>query len=151
MKSVAWLYITRETIVTSGKKPIVALDDFKGVKIRGLNTLTDNALTAVGAAPSAMPGSEVYQALQSGVLDAGLTDLSAAVQPQVLRGAEVRHRRPDLHHLLPHVREPGVVDQALAGAPRTRSRRPPPRPSRMPSASPKRPPPPRSRTCRPRA
>ena len=78
VKSVAWLYITRETIVTSAKKPIVALDDFKGVKIRGLNTLTDNALTAAGAAPSAMPGSEVYQALQSGVLDAGLTDLSAA-------------------------------------------------------------------------
>ncbi|MEP7329343.1 MAG: TRAP transporter substrate-binding protein DctP, partial [Betaproteobacteria bacterium] len=78
VKSVAWLYITRETIITSAKKPIVALDDFKGVKIRGLNSLTDHALTAVGAAPSAMPGSEVYQALQSGVLDAGLTDLSAA-------------------------------------------------------------------------
>ena len=78
VKSIAWLYITRETIVTSGKKPIIALDDFKGVKIRGLNSLTDNALTAVGAAPSAMPGSEVYQALQAGVLDAGLTDLSAA-------------------------------------------------------------------------
>jgi C4-dicarboxylate-binding protein DctP len=76
--SIAWLYITRESIFTSGKKPLVALDDFKGVKIRGLNSLTDNALTAVGAAPSAMPGSEVYQALQSGVLDAGLTDLSAA-------------------------------------------------------------------------
>lgn len=78
VKSVAWLYITRETIITSARKPIIALDDFKGVKIRGLNSLTDNALTAVGAAPSAMPGSEVYQALQSGVLDAGLTDLSAA-------------------------------------------------------------------------
>lgn len=78
VKSVAWLYITRETIITSSRKPIVALTDFKGVKIRGLNSLTDNALTAVGAAPSAMPGSEVYQALQSGVLDAGLTDLSAA-------------------------------------------------------------------------
>ncbi|MEP7206819.1 MAG: TRAP transporter substrate-binding protein DctP [Casimicrobiaceae bacterium] len=78
VKSLAWLYITRETIITSGKKAIVNLDDFKGVKIRGLNTLTDNALTAVGAAPSAMPGSEVYQALQSGVLDAGLTDVSAA-------------------------------------------------------------------------
>ena len=76
--SVAWLYITRESIFTSSKKPLIALDDFKGVKIRGLNSLTDNALTAVGAAPSAMPGSEVYQALQSGVLDAGLTDLSAA-------------------------------------------------------------------------
>lgn len=78
VKSVAWLYITRETIITSAKRPIVALEDFKGVKIRGLNTLTDNALAAAGAAPSAMPGSEVYQALQSGVLDAGLTDLSAA-------------------------------------------------------------------------
>ncbi len=78
VKSVAWLYITRQTIVTSSKRPIIALDDFKGVKIRGLNSMTDNALTAAGAAPSAMPGSEVYQALQSGVLDAGLTDLSAA-------------------------------------------------------------------------
>ena len=76
--SIGWFYITRESIFTSSKKPIITLDDFKGVKIRGLNSLTDHALTAVGAVPSAMPGSEVYQALQSGVLDAGLTDLSAA-------------------------------------------------------------------------
>jgi C4-dicarboxylate-binding protein DctP len=76
--SVGWFYITRESIFTSGKKPLITVDDFKGVKIRGLNSLTDHALTAVGAAPSAMPGSEVYQALQAGVLDAGLTDLSAA-------------------------------------------------------------------------
>ena len=76
--SIGWFYITRESIFTSSKKPIITLDDFKDVKIRGLNSLTDHALTAVGAVPSAMPGSEVYQALQSGVLDAGLTDLSAA-------------------------------------------------------------------------
>ncbi len=76
--NIAWLYDTRETIITSSKKPILTLDDFKGVKIRGLNTLTDHALSAVGAAPAATPGSEVYQALQSGVLDAGLTDVSAA-------------------------------------------------------------------------
>lgn len=76
--SVAWLYITRQTIITSSKRPIVAVEDFKGVKIRGLNSMTDKGLAAAGAAPSAMPGSEVYQALQSGVLDAGLTDVSAA-------------------------------------------------------------------------
>ena len=76
--SVAWLYITRQSSVTSVKKPIVAPGDFKGVKIRGLNSMTDQGLAAAGAAPSAMPGSEVYQALQSGVLDAGLTDVSAA-------------------------------------------------------------------------
>src|SRR5206468_12590491 len=47
-------------------------------KIRGLNSMTDQGLIAAGAAPAATPGSEVYQALQAGVLDAGLTDLSAA-------------------------------------------------------------------------
>lgn len=76
--SLMWCYITRETIITSGKKPIVSIDDFKGVKIRGLNSMTDQGLIAAGAAPSATPGSEVYQSLQAGVLDAGLTDLSAA-------------------------------------------------------------------------
>lgn len=79
VKNVAWLYITRQSIFTSGKKPIVKVEDFKGLKVRGLNAIADAGLTAVGAAPSAMPGSEVYQALESGVLDAGLTDLSAAV------------------------------------------------------------------------
>lgn len=74
-----WLYTTRMSIFTSGRRPIVNLEDFRGLKIRGLNALTDNALSAVGAAPSAMPGPEVSAALQSGVLDAGLTDISAAV------------------------------------------------------------------------
>ena len=78
VKNLAWLYITRQAIYTSGRKPLIALQDFKGVKIRGLNPMADEALRAVGAAPSAMPGDEVYQALQTGVLDAGMTDVSAA-------------------------------------------------------------------------
>jgi len=79
VRNLMWLYTTRQGIITSNRAPIVNLADFRGVKIRGLNALTDHAFTAVGAAPSAMPGPEVPQALQSGVLDAGLTDLSAAV------------------------------------------------------------------------
>ncbi len=79
VKNLMWLYTTRMSIFTSNRRPIVNLEDFRGLKIRGLNPLTDNALSAVGAAPSAMPGPEVPQALQSGVLDAGLTDVSAAV------------------------------------------------------------------------
>jgi C4-dicarboxylate-binding protein DctP len=79
VKNLMWLYTTRMSIFTSNRRPIVNLEDFRGLKIRGLNPLTDHALTAVGAAPSAMPGPEVPQALQSGVLDAGLTDVSAAV------------------------------------------------------------------------
>jgi C4-dicarboxylate-binding protein DctP len=79
VRNLMWLYTTRFAIYTSNRRPIVALEDFRGLKIRGFNALTDNALTALGAAPSAMPGPEVPQALQSGVLDAGLTDVSAAV------------------------------------------------------------------------
>ena len=78
VKNIAWLYTTRQSIFTSGKKPIVATDDFKGIKIRGLNKLADAALEAVGAAPSALPGDEVYNGLQTGIIDAGLTDVSAA-------------------------------------------------------------------------
>lgn len=79
VRNLMWLYTTRQAIFTSNRKPLVTTEDFKGLKIRGLNALTDHALTAVGAAPSSMPGPEVPQALQSGVLDAGLTDVSAAV------------------------------------------------------------------------
>jgi C4-dicarboxylate-binding protein DctP len=79
VRNLMWLYTTRMSIFTSNRQPIVNLEDFRGLNIRGLNALTDHALTAVGAAPSAMPGPEVPQALQSGVLDAGLTDVSAAV------------------------------------------------------------------------
>lgn len=79
VRSVGWLFTTRMSIFTSGRKPLVALEDFKGVKIRGINPMIDSGLTAVGAAPAATPAPEVVGALQSGVLDAGLTDVSAAV------------------------------------------------------------------------
>src|SRR5690606_1832626 len=78
VRNVAWLFTTNASIFTSSNKPLIEIEDFKGVKIRGLNKLVDEALLALGAAPAAMPGSEVYQALQTGVIDAGLTDISAA-------------------------------------------------------------------------
>jgi C4-dicarboxylate-binding protein DctP len=78
VKNLMWLYTTRSAVFTANK-PLLKPDDFKGVKIRGLNRLADMALTAVGAAPSAMAAPEVYQALQSGVLDAAFTDVSAGV------------------------------------------------------------------------
>lgn len=78
VENIAWLYTTRQSIFTSSKRPLITVEDFQGVKIRGLNKLVDEGLIAAGAAPAAMPGSEVYQALQTGVIDAGLTDVSAA-------------------------------------------------------------------------
>lgn len=78
VKNIAWIVDTNDGIFTSAKKALVAPADFAGLKIRGLNKLFDSGLSAMGAAPSAMPGTEVYQALQTGVLDAGFTGVKAA-------------------------------------------------------------------------
>lgn len=78
VKNIAWIVDTNDGIFTSAKGPLVKPADFAGLKIRGLNKLFDEGLSAVGAAPSAMPGSEVYQALQTGVIDAGFTGVKAA-------------------------------------------------------------------------
>lgn len=78
VKNIAWIVDTNDGIFTSNTRPLIAPADFSGMKIRGLNKLFDAGLAAMGASPSAMPGSEVYQALQTGVLDAGLTSVKAA-------------------------------------------------------------------------
>lgn len=78
VKPIAWLVDANDGIFTSSKQLMIKPEDFKGVKIRGLSKLFDNGLSALGASPSAMPGSEVYQALQSGVIDAGFTGVAAA-------------------------------------------------------------------------
>lgn len=78
VKSLAWFYISRQTIYTSNVQPVIALDDLKGKKIRGFNKLLDSGFSSIGAYPTAMPAPEVVKALLSGKLDVGMTDLSAA-------------------------------------------------------------------------
>ena len=78
VKNIAWIVDANDGIFTSAKAPLIKPEDFKGVKVRGLSKLFDAGLVALGAAPSAMPGSEVYQALQTGVIDAGFTGVQAA-------------------------------------------------------------------------
>ncbi len=78
VKNVTWMFTTRSTAITSNGGPLIAPGDFDGVKIRGLGPVPDSGFVAMGAAPSAMSGPKVYQALSTGVIDAGLTDISAA-------------------------------------------------------------------------
>ncbi len=78
VKNIAWIVDTNDGIFTSSKKLLASPADFDGLKIRGLNKMFDAGLAAMGAAPSSMPGSEVYQALQTGLLDAGFTGVKAA-------------------------------------------------------------------------
>ena len=78
VKNAVWLFTTRMTAMTSKGSPLINPEDFQGVKIRGLNPVADAGLVALGAAPSAMSGSKVYEALSTGVIDAGMTDIAAA-------------------------------------------------------------------------
>ena len=52
------------------KKPIHKLTDFKGVKIRAPQGIGQDIFQILGAAPVNLPGSEVYTALERGVVDA---------------------------------------------------------------------------------
>lgn len=78
VQNIGWIVDTNDLIFTSSKGLMVKPEDFQGVKIRGLTPLFDKGLEALGATPVKLPGSEVYQALQTGVIDAGITGVSAA-------------------------------------------------------------------------
>jgi C4-dicarboxylate-binding protein DctP len=78
VKNIAWIVDANDGVFTSSKAPLIKPEDFKGVKIRGLSKLFDSGLIAMGASTSTMPGSEVYQALQTGVIDAAVTGVEAA-------------------------------------------------------------------------
>jgi len=78
VKNIGWIMDANDGMLTSNKAPLIKPADFQGIKIRGLNKMFDMGFAAMGAAPAAMPGSEVYQALQTGVLDAGFTGVQAA-------------------------------------------------------------------------
>jgi TRAP-type C4-dicarboxylate transport system substrate-binding protein len=62
------LYGPAQNTATSFKKPVKDISDLKGKRIRAIGFHAD-ALKAVGAFPAAIPTSEVYQAVQTGVLD----------------------------------------------------------------------------------
>ena len=64
------LYFTDKVYPTelSLKKPVYTFEDFKGLKLRSSGIL-QTFLTSIGAAASYLPGSEIYPALASGVMD----------------------------------------------------------------------------------
>lgn len=79
VRNIVWMFQTNTSVFTTKGKFLVTPEDFQGVKMRGLTPPFDASLVAMGATPTAMPGSEVYQALATGVIDAALTDVAAAV------------------------------------------------------------------------
>ncbi|MFV0474160.1 MAG: TRAP transporter substrate-binding protein DctP [Pikeienuella sp.] len=79
VKNVVWMFQTNTSVFTSNGKFLLTPEDFRGVKMRGLVPSFDAGLSELGATTATLPGSEVYQALATGVVDAAVTDVAAAV------------------------------------------------------------------------
>ena len=79
VKNVVWMFQTNSSVFTSNNKFLQTPEDFKGMKMRGLGPAFDAGLTAMGATTVTLPGSEVYQALATGVVDGAITDVAAGV------------------------------------------------------------------------
>ncbi len=52
------------------KMPIRTIEDFRGIKIRTPEGMSQEIFASIGAAPVNLPGAEVYTALERGVVDA---------------------------------------------------------------------------------
>jgi TRAP-type C4-dicarboxylate transport system substrate-binding protein len=70
-------YWARQRLIT--KTPVRTLEDLKGYKIRVHNPETLELMKAAGASPIFLPMSEVYPALQRGVINGGVTSLEGVM------------------------------------------------------------------------
>ena len=77
IKIVTWIWQAGGIASTKGK--VVAPEDSKGMKFRGGSKEMDLMLKTAGAAITSMPSSEIYNAMQSGVLDAALTSSTSLI------------------------------------------------------------------------
>lgn len=72
-------YVPTPAYAIISNKPIQKLDDFKGIKTRAFGTAIPRLLNAAGAVPVALAFGEIYTSLQTGVVDAALTDPPAMI------------------------------------------------------------------------
>ena len=65
--------------VASRPRAIVAPEDAKGMKMRGGSREMDMVLRTAGASVQSMPSNEIYEAMQAGVCDAGITSSTSLI------------------------------------------------------------------------
>ncbi|MBO0345308.1 TRAP transporter substrate-binding protein [Roseibium limicola] len=79
--------------------PIRSVDDLKGVKLRAPEGMVYEIFQKAGAAPVALPGSEVFTALDKGVVDAADYTVFAANQKQGMNDIAHYPLYPGFHSL----------------------------------------------------
>lgn len=91
------LYYTEKIYPTAmiGKKPIRKVSDFKGYKIRSSGAIAE-MLRDLGAAPTLIPGEELYLALQTGVIDGAHWGAASGALTMKLSEVAKYYIQPDL-------------------------------------------------------
>ncbi|HPE59740.1 MAG: TRAP transporter substrate-binding protein DctP [Thiothrix sp.] len=79
VENVAWIFQTRDSVFSANGRFLTKPEDFKGLKYRGLMPAFNASLEALGASPVSTPGSEVYEALATGVIDGAMAGVDSAV------------------------------------------------------------------------
>ncbi|MCC7425645.1 MAG: TRAP transporter substrate-binding protein DctP [Alphaproteobacteria bacterium] len=100
LKPLVW--IPTFTFAVIARDPIATLADFQGKKIRAFGPNLPRVLSAAGATPLAVAVNEVYTSLQTGVIDAAMTD-----PPNMITGRWYEQARNVIHT------GPGVGAQTL--------------------------------------
>ncbi|MEX0409529.1 TRAP transporter substrate-binding protein DctP [Aquibium sp. LZ166] len=72
--NMVWIFLGNANLISSNSKPLVHLEDFKDVKLRGGGKIFDSGFVAAGASTVIMSAAEVYQALDTGIVDAASGD-----------------------------------------------------------------------------
>ncbi len=65
--------------VAGRSKAVIGPEDAKGLKVRGGSREMDMVLKAAGASVMSLPSSEIYQAMQTGALDAAMTSSTSLI------------------------------------------------------------------------
>src|SRR5436305_2265294 len=65
--------------VASRSKPVLSPDDAKGMKVRGGSREMDMMFKDAGSSVLSLPSNEIYAAMQTGAMDAGLTSSTSLI------------------------------------------------------------------------
>ncbi|MER0236772.1 TRAP transporter substrate-binding protein [Fulvimarina sp. MAC8] len=102
------LWASEPNILILGDRQVRTLDDLAGLKIRVSGSNPGRLIEALGATPVQMPATEMYTALQTGLIDGVLTGASAVGDFRLNEIADVYVEGPQLGNILFYV----VLNQA---------------------------------------
>ncbi len=88
VKVLGWLHFGINDVIVNNVRPLVQVEDIKGLRLRSPNPMGAAMLKATGAGAVVMSATEVYLAVQRGTLDGTITGATAVTQRKMYEVAK---------------------------------------------------------------